>query len=85
MGASFGSLASSRLIISSYDELSVTRCKKVEAWADLDTIYGVDILHTVKDDPPNLLQRLVWTHNADSVALHEHVATRQKFNCLVAS
>lgn len=42
----------------------------------------MDVLHAVKDDPPNLLETFVWTHDTDSVTLHEDVTLGKKFNSL---
>lgn len=42
----------------------------------------MDVLHAVEDYPPNFLERLKWTHDADSVSLHENVTICQKFNGL---
>ena len=42
-------------------------------YAHLYSVDGVDVLHAVENDSPNLLQGLIRAHDADSVTLYEHI------------
>ena len=64
-----------------YKTISVGRYAD-KAEANLDAVNGMDVLHAVENDPPNLLQGLIRAHDADSVSLHKDVALSEKLNCL---
>jgi hypothetical protein len=49
---------------------------------DLDAVNGVDVLHAVDDNSPDLLQGLVRTHDTDGVALNKDVTLGQQLNRL---
>jgi hypothetical protein len=46
-------------------------------------IDGVDVLHTVQDDPSDFFERLVRAHRRDGVSLDENVALSQELDCLI--
>lgn len=48
----------------------------------LDPVDWVDVVHTVHNDTPDLLQAFVGAHCGDCIALYEHIAVGQKLNCL---
>jgi hypothetical protein len=47
-----------------------------------DAVYGMNILHAVKNDPSDLFNGFVWTHNADGISLDKDITLSQEFYCL---
>lgn len=41
----------------------------------LDAVDGMYVFHAIEHDFADLLQRLVWAHGTDSIALDKNVAT----------
>ena len=66
--ASLGSLASSRLIMSSF---WLARC---QGGGYFDVVYGVDVTHAIVDDSAHFFEAFVASHAADCVALDENIA-----------
>ena len=42
----------------------------------------MNVLHAVQNDPADLLETFVWTHDTHSVSLNKDVALRQQFDGL---
>lgn len=80
--ASLGSLANSRLIMSSYTHRFRMSCCifVIHCRFYLDVINRVYVFHAVQDYPANFFQAFVRSHCRYGVALNEHVAFCQQFN-----
>ena len=48
----------------------------------LYAVYWVDILHAIEYNSANLFQRLVGSHDTDSIALNQYIALREQLDGL---